>query len=353
MDQPTTSLSSKKMSKKTIGIIAAVGVIAAVVIIVIIVGVAMSSSNDQQPSSSMMDDDGNIIDKIKNYLSGQDKSIFKSSAYQSPKKMIGNDGVPAGFNCDGSMCQPVYGVDTPYEYESFGDCLASGCMRKRYRCMDQGNGRSGLVADPNGNYYSKEDGIRAGCNFTDPPSAWLGSYVGFNNYYPDCSSGKCSGFDGVLSQQDYGQCSASSLNNEYGQEQITGPSSWTSAIISGAEYDSINVNPTPLGSCARGLDENVLVPDANNVGCDGFEGLLILPPQNLAYSDALGGDVTTLTNTKNQSYDLRGDIAVGVTNQCTEPDNDIAMNGPFCGTQIPDGVGNFDVTVGKYRSYLY
>lgn len=62
--------------------------------------------------------------------------------------------------------------------------------------------------------------------------------------------------------------------------------------------------------CASGfgLDSSALFPTMNNP-CD--EHILVSAPQDYLFADSLlMSDVTTLTNNRNQSYDLRGDIPI-------------------------------------------
>lgn len=137
-----------------------------------------------------------------------------------------------------------------------------------------------------------------------------------------------SGGAGSQTSSTYGQCGIS--NGGYSMGISTGLN----------QYAGCNVGGEPIGPCVRGLDSNVLMSADNQVGCAGFEGILIDRPRDLLWENDLFDDPTVLTTTRYQSRDLRGDIMVGAVNKCCEQTGDSKcgknnMIGPFCGTQLP------------------
>jgi hypothetical protein len=240
-------------------------------------------------------------------------------------------------------CVPTYSPCAPFK--SACDCKLAGCGRQRYTCRCGPGNSTQIVPDPAGEYFSYEDAVRSGCGQQCTPSNFLGSYVGSEVYYPNCSSGSCSNRDGccnVLKVRGGGGC-----GGRYSQSSCGGSSGapYGMSISTGMnQYTGCNVGGEPLGPCVRGLDSNVLISGDPQVGCGGFEGILIDRPRDLLWANDLSGDPTVLTNTRYQSRDLRGDIAVGLVNTCCETggrdgahatDCKSGIVGPFCGTRLP------------------
>lgn len=220
-----------------------------------------------------------------------------------------------------------------------------------------------IVASPSGEYYSYEDALRNGCGSQCTPHNFLGSYVGSEVYYPNCETGTNCG----------GCCNIAKVNTGGGGGRSRGTYGQTSygmSITSGmGETGSCNIGGEPVGPCVRGLDSNVLIPADNQMGCGAFEGILIDRPRDLMWGNALGGDVTVLTTTRNQTRDLRGDIQVGLVNCCCEDQNcrggccevkgdrcNTGIRGPFCGTNLPafgPFQGDNPCNGGGYRDFIF
>lgn len=278
----------------------------------------------------------------------------EEAAYDSMPSFNRDDGVPpaaecgmapealnTGWDCHGAGCVPS--TSSCPQFRSVGDCMNRGCGRMRYRCMAGPGNSTRLVPDPKGEYYSKEQGIREGCGQECTPSNFLGSYVGSEVYYPNCSTSTCNG-------PNEGGCNVLTTVN---QATVGSCNGYGMSMNTGKDYAGCNVLGEPLGPCVRGLDSNVLIAADTQSGCAGFDEILIDRPRDMLWANTLGGgDPTVLTNTRNQSFDLRGDIAVGAVDGCCDGGNAKPGTGPFCGTQLPQ-FGPFESSGKAVREFVY
>lgn len=254
---------------------------------------------------------------------------------------VGRNGCNQSGRCvpSNSKCAP---------YKSLCDCKIGGCGRQRWTCRCGGPAGSQPVPDPAGEFYSYEDALRNGCGSQCTPSNFLGSYVGAQVYYPDCSGGSCSNTNesccNVLKVNPTGRSNCSGGGGSNYMQAGLNNGGYSMGISTGLnQYGGSNLIGEPIGPCVRGLDSNVLMAADNQVGCAGFEGILIDRPRDLLWENDLFDDPTVLTTTRYQSWDLRGDIAVGAVNGCCElgcmqkgaKKCGKSPVGPFCGTYLP------------------
>jgi hypothetical protein len=82
-----------------------------------------------------------------------------------------------------------------------------------------------------------------------------------------------------------------------------------------------------LGACGAGygLDSDQMFPAAYDA-CDGFDNVLVSAPLDLLWADTLLDSDTVLSNNRNQSRDLRGDIPIPAIQGCYP-----GTMGPFAG----------------------
>lgn len=246
-------------------------------------------------------------------------------------------------------CVPTDSPCAPYKSEC--ECKMR-CDRQRYTCVCGPGNSTQIVASESGEFYSYEDAVRNGCGKQCTPSGFLGSYVGSEVYHPNCSSNNnCEGCCNIAKVNKSSGCGKSvGGGSRYGQASCGG---YGMGIGSGMQsFGACRVGGEPLGPCVRGLDSNVLIAADNQIGCGGFEGILIDRPRDLMWADGISDDPTVLTNNRNQTRDLRGDILNGLVNSCCEKPNcggcdkihrskcSTGIVGPFCGTLLP-GIGPF------------
>jgi hypothetical protein len=253
-----------------------------------------------------------------------------------------------GWDCNNGACVPSSSACP--NFHTAGACINSGCGRMRYRCEGGPGNSTRLVPDPAGEYYSREDGIRDGCGQECTPSNYLGAYVGSEVYFPSCATSSCNG-------QNEGACNVLKTKEglTYNQGTIGSCKGYGMSVATGMEESGCNVVGEPLGPCGRGLDSNVLIPADYQSGCAGFDSILIDRPRDLLWANNLQGDCTVLTNTRNQTQDVRGDIPVGAVDGCCDQQgngNAKPGTGPFCGTQLPS-FGPFQQSSQCVRTYVY
>lgn len=130
----------------------------------------------------------------------------------------------------------------------------------------------------------------------------------------------------------------------------SGSQAWGHTASSRPLQAACNNQSQALGPCAAGfgLDSDQLFPTSLDP-CDGFDQVLVSAPQDFLYADSLlMSDVTTLTNNRNQSYDLRGDVPIAPIYSLDNSGQ--VQAGPF-GGMYQSSIGAYELRA-PVRTYL-
>lgn len=330
------------------------GLVAVLLVIGVVYAICRVCSSSSSPGALMR----SYKDMLSESMSSSPLSSSGGGAYgqhglegsesegSSPNCGVAPDAMATGWDCASGACVPS--SSSCPNFETAGDCINSGCGRMRFRCEGGPGNSTRLVPDPQGEYYSREDGLRSGCGAECTPSNYLGAYVGSEVYFPSCATATCDG-------PQEGACNILKTRNEqsYNQGSVGSCGGYGMSIATGMEQSGCNVVGEPIGPCVRGLDSNVLIPADYQSGCAGFDSILIDRPRDLLWANNLQSDCTVLTNTRNQSRDVRGDIPVGAVDGCCDQAGGAKKgSGPFCGTQLPS-FGPFQQSSECVRTYVY